>query len=659
MPGKAQIHHVFAAIAVALLTVSAVACGASRRHATPPRSDDPATRWVRDFELVGNQTFKGDTIRAKLHYGTADSDDDRVYRPAMLDLDQQRIVAFYRERGYFSARAQAEIIRRTPSFVDIRVLIEEGPPTRIVSLAVRGVEGQPDRIDALAVVNRAGLKREDIFVHERYLAARDRLRDALDRTGHIHGRVEGVVRVDRDQHTAEVEFHVDPGPQVRFGEVIITGNQRIPTSAIAARVAWSRGDVFDADKLRQTRRALFELDMFRTVRIEYDRATPSPVADVTIEVREGERHELKLGGGLGVEGAGGLLEQGLVQYSDTRLELRGRGELTVRSFVDPLLTTRLGVRPGYVLLPGANEEHNFVFEARADANRPDFMWKRLVLGTFLSYRVQRYEAYSARGPRAGVLLDRPFWDNRLHAGVGVQGEYLTLTPIEGVEPGDLGIDGSVGVSSVHQSLKIDRRDDRVHTHSGWFAELRLEQGRWFAGASGLFARNLAEVRGYLPMTSRLVLAARTRGGLLSSTLSGGEPITQRLFSGGSNHRGFGVRRLAPVVVDSDGNTVPVGGAALLEASMELRVDVVKLSDAWLGGVLFVDTGDVAATPGELDPGNLHVAVGGGLRYETPIGPIRFDVGVRVNRLRACLDEPCPDPDPNRQMVFHFSVGEAF
>jgi outer membrane protein assembly factor BamA len=383
------------------------------------------------------------------------------------------------------------------------------------------------------------------------------------------------------------------------------------------------------------------------------------VADITIEVREGERHELKLGGGLGVEGAGGLLERGLVQYSDTRLELRGRGELTVRSLVDPLLTVRLGVRPGYVLLPGVNEDHNFVFEARADGNRPDFVWKRLILGAFVSYSVQRYEAYSERGPRAGVLLDRPFWDDRLHAGVGVQGEYLTLTPTEGVDIDDLGVDGPLGVSFVHQSLKIDRRDDRVHTHSGWFAELRLEQGRWFADASGLFARNLADVRGYLPMSSRFVLAARTRGGLLSSTVSGDEPIPQRLFSGGSSHRGFGVRRLAPGVLDNDGNTVPVGGAALLEASLELRADVVELSDAWLGGVLFVDTGDVVATPGELDPGNLHVAVGAGLRYETPIGPIRFDVGVRVNRLRACQEEPCPDPDPNRQMVFHFSVGEAF
>jgi outer membrane protein assembly factor BamA len=656
MSGKAQIHHALASLTLALLAGSVVACGGSRRLGTPPRSDDPATRWVRSFELVGNHTFDDDAIRAKLHYGTAKRDDDRVYRPAMLELDQQRIAAFYRERGYFSARAQAQMIRRTPGFVDIRVLIEEGLPTRIMTLAARGV---PDRIDALAVAQRAGLKRDDIFVHERYLAARDGLRDTLDRNGYIHARVEGVVRVDRDRHTAEVEFHVDPGPQVRFGEVIITGNQRIPASAIATRVAWSRGQVFDADKLRQTRKALFELDMFRTVRIDYDRAARSPVADVTIEVREGERREIKLGGGLGVEGAGGLLERGLVQYSDTRLELRGRGELTVRSFVDPLLTVRLGVRPGYVLLPGANEEHNFVFEARADANRPDFLWRRLVLGTFVSYSVQRFEAYSEQGPRAGVLLDRSFWDDRLHAGVGAQGAYSTLTPSEGVELADLGTDGPVGVSFVHQSLKIDRRDDRVHTHSGWFAELRLEQGRWFADASGLYARNLADVRGYLPMTSRLVLAARTRGGLLSSTVSGDEPITQRLFSGGSNHRGFGVRRLAPVVLDDRGITVPVGGAALVEASLELRADVVKLSDAWLGGVLFVDTGDVVATPGELDPLNLHVAVGGGLRYETPIGPIRFDVGVRLNRLRACQDEPCLDPDPGRQMVFHFSVGEAF
>jgi outer membrane protein assembly factor BamA len=650
-------------MASSVLAATALGCGASRTpEATTPRSDNADTRWVQAFELVGNQIFEDDAILAKLHYGTTESDEERIYRPAMVEFDEQRVVAFYRERGYFGARAEARVIQRTPRLVDVSMRIEEGQPTRVTSLAVRGMPQQPPepaQIDALALVRDAGLSRNDVFVHEQYLAAKDRLRDALARAGYIHAQVEGRVRVNRDQRTAEVELEVSPGPLVRFGETRIIGNRRIPDQAIAARIAWSRGEVFDTDKLRQTRKALFGLDMFRSVRIDYDRSTQAPVVDMTVEVREGLRHELRLGGGLGVEGAGGLVERGLVQYSDTRMEVRGRSELTVRSFVDPLLTLRLNARPGYVLLPGVNEEHNFVFEARAAVDRPDFVLRRLILGAFVSYTVERYEAYSERGPRAGVLLDRPLLNERLHLGLGAQAEYLTLTPNDGVTLEDLGTDGPVGVSFVHQSIKIDRRDDRLHTHSGWFAQLRLEQGRWFADATGLFARNIAEIRGYLPLTSRLVVAARSRGGLLSSTVTGDEPISQRLFSGGSSHRGFGVRRLAPVVLDDEGKTVPVGGAALLEGSLELRADVIKLSDAWLGGVLFVDAGDVVETRDQLDVTELHVAVGGGLRYDTPIGPIRFDVGVRVNRLRTCQAEPCPDPDPTRQVVFHFSVGEAF
>ena len=132
------------------------------------------------------------------------------------------------------------------------------------------------------------------------------------------------------------------------------------------------------------------------------------------------------------------------------------------------------------------------------------------------------------------------------------------------------------------------------------------------------------------------------------------PISERLFSGGaSNHRGFGERQLAPFVVEADGTEIPYGGAALFETGLEARVRLTKVKKMPLSGVLFLDGGDVASRVSELRLDNLHWAVGLGVRLHTIVGPVRADVGYRLNRYGAM------DPDPGSRFAFHLSLGEAF
>jgi translocation and assembly module TamA len=210
------------------------------------------------------------------------------------------------------------------------------------------------------------------------------------------------------------------------------------------------------------------------------------------------------------------------------------------------------------------------------------------------------------------------------------------------------------VGYVGQALMYDGRDRPLDAHRGFYAQLELEEGGAFAGGAFDYARITPELRGYVPLGARIVLAARARVGRLLSEQGSESPITRRYYGGGAaGHRGFGYRRLSPSIVGEDGTIIPTGGDELLESSVEARLDMFELRGQWVSLALFLDGGDVTPA-GELSLGNLHWAAGVGLRYDTVIGPIRFDLGYRLNRVGGP-----DDPDPGSRFAFHLSLGEAF
>jgi outer membrane translocation and assembly module TamA len=162
-----------------------------------------------------------------------------------------------------------------------------------------------------------------------------------------------------------------------------------------------------------------------------------------------------------------------------------------------------------------------------------------------------------------------------------------------------------------------------------------------------------ELRGFLPLSSDLVLAARARAGAFYGEI----PPTERYFSGGATtQRGFSERRLAPTLFGAPGqspSSVPVGGGGLFESNLELRARLGTIRKMGVGGVVFLDGADVRERFADLDFGNLHWAAGAGVRVFTLVGAVRFDVGYRLNRTGPM------EPEPNSHYAFHLSLGEAY
>lgn len=566
-----------------------------------------------------------------------------AYDPVLVRADRQRIETYYARRGYFSARVVAVDSRPLePGAFRVVFRVEEGQPSHIKQVRITGGEAlnaeQRQRLQA-----GHQLETGAIYRHQEFEDARQRLGTLVRELGFAHGEVTGAVRVDRQARAVTIVFSVDAGPRTRFGQTRVHGLDRIPESAVRKRIAWQEGEPTDPEAIALTRQRLFGLEVFSSVAIELEHENRPAEVPVDITLIEGLPHELKLGVGAGID--------------QTRYEIRARADYSLHGLLHPLNTLRLRLRPAYQFLPEDDSREGFVGEASAGLEQADFLFPRLVAGVEVGWDLVETEAYRIQGLESRLRFHRAFLADRLVLNAGYRFRYQTFlqvdSAIEDSARDRLGLRNPYRLAFFEQALSYDGRDDPMRPRLGFWLGLFLEQGGRWAGGTFDYIKLTPEARGYVPLHERLVLAGRLRFGW-APWAPGDLPITQRYFSGGaSSQRGFSQQQLSPLASNPAGKTVPVGGQAQLETSLELRFDAFRLWGNWFGLVAFVDGADVTRHIEALDLMNLHWAAGGGLRYHTPVGPVRFDFGWRLNRTGA------GQPQPDTPYAFHLSLGQAF
>ena len=190
----------------------------------------------------------------------------------------------------------------------------------------------------------------------------------------------------------------------------------------------------------------------------------------------------------------------------------------------------------------------------------------------------------------------------------------------------------------------------LDARQGYLLSTHLEQAGKVLGGTFEYTEFTAEGRVYRALGSRVVAAGQLRFGSIDNftDLENGVPFFKRYFLGGaSNLRGWGRFEVSPL---TEGKIV--GGSSFMNMSTELRASV------WgnLGVVLFLDAGNVWTNPWDLNLNDLRYDIGPGLRYKTPIGPFRFDVGFQLNPIPGLLVD---GKEQTRPLRFHFSIGQAF
>jgi translocation and assembly module TamA len=671
----------------------------------------PHRPWVHKVYFHGVKQLKESDVRPKVAVQQSPwfvlAPKRYLEHPLAVESDRERITTYYQTRGFFATSVpQAEIThykldpKKDPALpdaveaVDVHYTIEEGQPVTLTSVQIDGLDGLP-HADAEAARREVRIHAGTRFEHAPYLETKELLIIGLRKRGYAFARLTGSeVTVDRDARTAAVHIVVDPGQTVVLGELLVQGTEHVDPEALKKHALLPSGERYKPETLDAMQGRLYSLGLFSTVLVEPVQSSQHPeVADVRVTVKEGKHRELRLGAGLGIE--------------PLRNEAHGELLYTQRRFLGGLRVLQLTLQAGYAALPAvwANplRRHGPILLAKSDFTQPGLLGPSSALIVSLSYEVGVQYAYQYHGPSLRLGISKGLWRERISLAASYNFQFLDFF---NPEPG---LDGAGGngvlfgfvdpyrLGFLQEQVALDLRNRPIDATRGVYLLLSAEQGGVYTGSAFSYQKLMPEVRGYYTFGNRLTVAARVQFGHIFAQGELGSPITQRFYLGGPNsHRGFSFNRLSyqmcsgalatdkgpvPLLLPchdaraealQDLQRLPTGGDTLLLGQLELRLGLFRLARQWLTLAAFVDAGDVtppAATCAaggcgggsdalNLDLTKLHVAVGGGLRYRTIIGTIRFDLGVRLNRFDD-LEGTLENPDPGQRIAYHISIGESF
>jgi outer membrane protein insertion porin family len=564
----------------------------------------------------------------------------------LLKQSAENIESLYRDNGYEEVKVTSRTVRHDPK-IDVEFDVQEGTQTIVDDVTVRGNQNiaNVELTAPKGFETRAGMP----FSPRKMTEDRNRISATYLNRGYLNAEVKvTATRIAGDTHRVGVAYVIDEHQQVNISDVVYLGQKHTKPSLIAktanikSEVPMQRGQLLEAES------RIYDLNIF-----DWSTVGPrKPITDQTdemaiVKVHEEKRNEITYGFGFEVSHRGGNVPTGTVALPGgggtiglngneiapsqstfasprgsvefSRLNMRGLGE----TFSTSLLLSRLDQK------------------ALTTYAQPHFVgtqWQSL--GSFSLERTSENPLFTASLGDVSFQVERLLHHNtntRLQLRYDFNKTVLSHLLVPQLV---LDQDRNVLLSTFSASLIHDTRDKPLDAHHGLFFTVNFGITPTALGSSANFTKLFGQVAYYKPVHS-VVFANSIRLGLAAPFAGSFVPTSQLFFSGGGTSlRGFpideaGPQRLVPFCNVLQGQsgcvdvTVPVGGKQLFILNSEARFPL-RIMKA-LGGVVFYDGGNVySAININNFVNNYTNTVGIGLRYATPIGPVRFDLGRNLN-----------------------------
>ena len=566
-----------------------------------------------------------------------------------VDDDREALESFYRLQGFSEATVGEPAVKLNDATgtMTVEFPIAEGPRTLLAAVNVEGMDRE-HHPDAPRPRLKAGQPLNPQLVHEDVVA----LQTYYANSGHTEVQVTPRVDTSADKTSATVTYAIAEGPHVDIDEVIVRGNTYTDRDVILRRSNLDPGDPFSYTRMLEAQRELYRLGIFQRVEIQPEQAgTTVSDRDVVIQVEEGKN--LTLAGSLGLRA-----ERGVKQGSGIELQERVTAAVAHRNLFGT------GRYLGLEVIGSSQEQEAFLTYREPFISRWDVPLQVQIFQSDDSTRRGtriRQRGLSLEASKVARLQTR--WSLRYEYKISECLEDSELCdaigdrlPVEDFDPALLDIQ----ISSITPTFFWDRRDDIIDPHRGFFASASIEYAFELFSAEAKFLKEYVQGAWYYPLSERTVLALSGRLGMMHPR--GGQshsdmPLSERFVAGGeTTHRGYALDRLGDLCrtsreegyqiirgceptlyqsvqrdevtgeILSLGPVLPAGGSGLLLLNAEYRFPIVSS----LGGAVFLDIGNVYRTH-HIDFNNLKYGAGIGLRYLSPVGPVRIDVARPFNR----------------------------
>ena len=570
--------------------------------------------FVGKVTVEGNHEFDTDTLGDYL-LGPIRERYPRIRNDVMLPFVESDIYSgadlvrrLYAAQGYLDAEVEPPEItlNEAGTSADILLKIKEGTQYHFSEIRFEG----RFTLAREELMKQVYEQTKGIYTDGRLAAAQRGLEDFLKKRGYFLAEV----TADADSTTAidgkvPATFRIEQGAQFRFDGTTVSGNSGVKPSFIQKRLRRLSGKVYDPALIDRSFRELIQTGLFRNLQINPEAIAGDQVRlDVTVE----EAKPKEFGLGLGYATFYG----GIVSASYRDLNFFGSG------------------RP---------------FSVNLEVNQRGFGGEMLYVDPWLfdsdyQLRLRLYaQTAKMKGYSKNEVGFQPsivrYFTKHWKVSAFITAEATALRDVE-IEPISLVGQESYATLSFGISQTLDYRNDPALPTRGYIFSTSLE-----AAPNGIgdiaFVRALGSFSYYLPITMKSTLALGARGGIISPLNDNGIPIDDRFFNGGATTvRSFSELTLGP----RDDAGYPLGGQGYTVFNAEYTFPL--FGDLY--GAIFVDAGNVVSEARDFGFDNMRYAVGAGVRYNLPIGAIRFDYGLN----------PSPK-EGEAQGAFHFAIGVAF
>ena len=628
--------------------------------------------------IGGNRFFNTHAIRERLLMQPKSFEMRRGrYSDAYLRRDQEAIAELYRSNGFRDVKVTGRAVddyEGREGDIAVFVNIDEGVQWLVNKLTITGQE----KLDLSGVIPKLSSSAGQPFSEFNVAADRDTILANYFSHGFAGVTFEWNTTPAAEQNRVNLEFHIGEGRQQFVRQVLVEGLHTTRQSLVDKQLLIDPGDPLSPIAMAETQRRLYDLGVFARV----DAAVQNPEGDEDrkyVLYQAEEAHRYSITGGVGAELAriGGSTAQadltdpeGATGFSPrvsldvSRINAFGVGDtVTLRSRLSTL--QKRGALDYLIPRLFGSRDLDIDFSALYDDSRDvrTFGAKRAELAVQITERLSKpitlFYRYAFRNVSVNNLkidpLLVPLYSQTVH----------------------------IGMFSVN--LVQDRRDDPTDAHKGIYNSFEAGIADHAIGSRSDFGRILGRNATYTPLGSKFTLARQTTFGVLPafSIPSNADPtdpipIAERLFGGGNlSHRGFPENQAGPRDLDTG---FPLGGSAEFFNNTELRFPLLGEN---VNGVLFHDMGNVYSSIGQMsfrvnqnslsDFNYMVHAVGFGVRYRTPIGPIRLDLSYSINPPRfqgfsgtytdlvnCTATNTCTSATQQiSHFQFFFSIGQAF
>ena len=555
--------------------------------------------YVKSITFEGNEAYSSKELKNMMSSSEytifSFFSDSGMLKREQLKQDIQKLNAYYFNNGFINSQVGEPEITHDEKGIYIKIKIKEGKRFKFGKIEISGdslIKPRPELLQALKIKEGNNYDRESLSKDIDFLT------QACNDEGYAIADVNPKVNIREKEQLVDIDFQLKKGELVYINRINITGNAVTRDKVIRRQLEVVEGNLYSSSKLKNSYGNLNRLRYFEEVDFQTEKKPDKNEMDINIRVKEKNTGMFMVGAGYSAT------EQAIIMAQIVQQNFLGYGQILS-------LKASLGSTTN-------NYELSFTEPWLLDLP----LWSQV---TIWKYKTD-YDSYSFNTTGAGFTLGYPIWE-KINAYAGYN---FTINNIENInyDTATSYIMDQAGqriASSVTLSLGRDTTDDNIFPTKGTKTSISVQHAGTPLGGDTKFTKYSAGATAYYPLFWDMVFGAKGRIGYLQNNDDSDSriPINERYVLGGINS----LRGLRYVGIRNSGSSDVLGGTSMLVFNFELVFPFIK--DAGMKGVIFFDAGNTWDGGYYLD--DLRQTVGLGLRWYSPIGPLRIEYGYVLNR----------------------------